>query len=103
MSWGTKGQNGPAKDLGGAKKTGKEGKEAVEVEIPTQPEDINQLWMAMRKDLSVKPLESKQSRDANQKIEDHFRNYRTNILLAYVLTSKSTCSLSTQALLKSPN
>jgi len=87
ISWGTKGQTGPAKDLGGAKKTGKEGQETVEVEVPTVPEDVNQLWLAMRKDLSVKPQEVKQKRDAAQKTADHYANYRTNVVLAYVLTN----------------
>lgn len=36
VSWGTKGDNGSSKDLGGAKKiTGKDGKDMYEVELPT--------------------------------------------------------------------
>jgi len=84
VSWGTKGQSGPAKDLGGAKKTGKEGTETVEVEVPTAPEDINQMWIAQRKELSVKPAEQKTKRDAEQKQSDHYANYRTNVVLIFI-------------------
>jgi len=84
LSWGTKGQLGPSKDLGHAK-MGKTGE--VEVDVPTAPEDINQLWVAMRKDLSVKPVEVHEKRDLATKTKDSYATYRTNVLLIYVLTN----------------
>ncbi|PFH52304.1 glycosyltransferase family 2 protein [Amanita thiersii Skay4041] len=85
VTWGTKGDNGAAKDLGGAKKVkGENGKEVMEVELPTAREDVDQLWSAARASLKVKPPEEKEHRDAATKQADHDRNSRTNVVLAWV-------------------
>lgn len=85
VSWGTKGDNGSAKDLGGAKKIKSEtGVEMMEVELPAQKEDVDQLWNAARNTLRQKPLEEKEHRDASTKQADHDRNSRTNVVLAWV-------------------
>jgi len=85
VTWGTKGDNGAAKDLGGAKK----GKDAnmVEVAIPTVPEDVDSMWSASRNALRYKPVEEKQHRDAETKQADQDRNSRTNVVLAWVGTN----------------
>ncbi|EIM83624.1 glycosyltransferase family 2 protein [Stereum hirsutum FP-91666 SS1] len=88
VTWGTKGDNGAAKDLGGAKKIeGKDGKEIMEVQLPTQREDVDQLWAASRSALQVKLPEQKEHRDAETKQADHDRNSRTNVVLAWVGTN----------------
>jgi len=85
VTWGTKGDNGAAKDLGGAKKVkGEDGNEMLEVEIPTAREDVDQLWAASRAALKHKPPEEKEKRDASTKQSDHDRNSRTNVVLAWV-------------------
>jgi chitin synthase len=85
VTWGTKGDNGAAKDLGGAKKIkGENGKEMLEVEIPTAREDVDHLWAAARNALKTKAPEEKQHRDAATKQADHDRNSRTNVVLAWV-------------------
>ena len=85
VSWGTKGDNGAAKDLGGAKKVKSEGgEEVMEVELPTAREDVDQLWAASRAALKVKPAEEKEHRDAQTKQNDHDRNSRTNVVLTWV-------------------
>ncbi|KAF8167433.1 glycosyltransferase family 2 protein [Crassisporium funariophilum] len=85
VTWGTKGDNGAAKDLGGAKKVkGTDGKEFMEVEIPTAREDVDQLWAASRASLKNKPPEEKEHRDSETKQADHDRNSRTNVVLAWV-------------------
>lgn len=85
VTWGTKGDNGAAKDLGGAKKVkGDDGKEFMEVEIPTAREDVDQLWAASRAALQHKPPEEKQHRDSATKQADHDRNSRTNVVLVWV-------------------
>jgi len=85
VTWGTKGDNGAAKDLGGAKKVkGEDGKEFMEVEVPTAREDVDQLWAASRSALKIKPPEEKEHRDAATKQADHDRNSRTNVVLAWV-------------------
>jgi chitin synthase len=65
LGWGTKGDNGSSKDLGGAKKVkGDNGKDMMEVEVPTAKEDIDSMWAASRNALRQKPAEVKESRDA---------------------------------------
>ncbi|TFY82854.1 hypothetical protein EWM64_g1158 [Hericium alpestre] len=88
VTWGTKGDNGSAKDLGGAKKIkGEDGKELLEVELPTQREDVDQLWAAARSSLQQKAPEEKEHRDAATKQADRDRNSRTNVVLAWVGTN----------------
>ncbi|KAF9502229.1 chitin synthase 2 [Pleurotus eryngii] len=85
VTWGTKGDNGSAKDLGGAKKVkNDDGKEFMEVELPTAREDVDSLWAASRSALRVVPPEEKEHRDATTKQADHDRNSRTNVVLAWV-------------------
>lgn len=88
VTWGTKGDNGSSKDLGGAKKVkGEDGKELMEVELPTARDDVDQVWAASRTALSYKPPEEKEHRDAATKQADHDRNSRTNVVLAWVGTN----------------
>ncbi|TFK26808.1 chitin synthase 2 [Coprinopsis marcescibilis] len=85
VTWGTKGDNGAAKDLGGAKKVkGEDGKEMMEVAVPTAREDVDQLWQASQSSLRIKPIEEKEKRDASTKQADSDRNSRTNVVLAWV-------------------
>lgn len=85
---GTKGDNGAVKDLGGAKKLKDAGgKEIMEVELPTEREDVDQVWNASRQALSYKPPEEKEHRDAATKQADHDRTSRTNVVLAWVGTN----------------
>ena len=91
---GTKGDNGSTKDLGGAKKVkGENGKDMMEVEIPTAREDVDRMWAASRSALKVKAPEEKSHRDAATKQADHDRNSRTNVVLAWVGTNMSVDSL----------
>ncbi|KAJ8518768.1 hypothetical protein ONZ45_g4189 [Pleurotus djamor] len=88
VTWGTKGDNGSAKDLGGAKKVkNDDGKEVMEVELPTAREDVDSIWAASRSALRVRPPEEKEHRDAATKQADHDRNSRTNVVLAWVGTN----------------
>lgn len=63
--------------LGGTKK-GKDGQ--VEVEVPTNEKDVNDVWLAMRKDLSVKSVEVEVKRSAEEKQADHMKSFRTNFV-----------------------
>lgn len=84
LAWGTKGSTG-TKDLGGAKsKKGTDGKDTVELELPDEPEDVDNLWLHLRKDLGTKEVVVHQKRDVDQKKADQFANQRTNWLLAYL-------------------
>jgi chitin synthase len=85
---GTKGDNGSTKDLGGAKKVkGSNGKDVLEVEVPTEREDVDRVWKASRQALTVPPPVEKEHRDAATKQADHDRNSRTNVVLAWVGTN----------------
>jgi len=88
LGWGTKGDNGAAKDLGGAKKVkDSSGKEVMEVEVVSAPEDVEALWAASRQALRTPQPEVKQHRDAATKQGDHDRNSRTNVVLAWIGTN----------------
>lgn len=88
VTWGTKGDNGAAKDLGGAKKVkDADGKDVLEVEIPTAREDVDSMWAASRASLRHPPPKEKEHRDAATKLADHDRNSRTNVVLAWVGTN----------------
>ncbi|KAL5519166.1 CHS2 [Sanghuangporus vaninii] len=88
VTWGTKGDNGANKDLGGAKKVkDANGKEVLEVELPTAREDVDSLWMASQSALRNKPPPEKEHRDAATKQADHDANSRTNVVLTWVGTN----------------
>ncbi len=59
----------------------------MEVELPSQREDVDSLWTASRNALRYKPTEEKEHRDAATKQADHDRNSRTNVVLAWVGTN----------------
>ncbi|KAF8748992.1 Chitin synthase [Rhizoctonia solani] len=88
LGWGTKGDNGSVKDLGGAKKVkGENGKVMAEVDLPTSKEDVDSLWAASRTALRNKPAETKEKRDAATKLMDADRNSRTNVVLVWMGTN----------------
>jgi len=88
LGWGTKGDNGSTKDLGGAKKVkSASGKDVLEVEVVTAREDVEQLWLASKNSLRTPAPEEKQHRDAATKQSDHDRNSRTNVVLAWIGTN----------------
>lgn len=88
VGWGTKGDNGAAKDLGSAKKVKTDdGKEMMEVQLPTAREDVDGLWAASRDSLRQKPPPQNDKRDAATKQSDHDRNTRTNVVLLWVGTN----------------
>lgn len=74
LAWGTKGDT-TVKDLGGTKKTKTaDGKEVLEVAVPTKDEDIDELWQHMRQDIATPQIKKKTKRSADQKQADHFAN-----------------------------
>lgn len=88
LGWGTKGDNGSSKDLGGAKKVkAEDGKEMMEVEVISKREDAEALWNASRQVLRTPLPEAKEHRDAATKQLDHDRNSRTNVVLAWIGTN----------------
>ncbi|GAA5886991.1 hypothetical protein JCM16303_003082 [Sporobolomyces ruberrimus] len=78
LAWGTKGDT-TVKDLGKASKTkNDEGKDVLEVSMPTRPDDIDELWGHMRKELATPHVEEKSRRSPDAKQADHYATVRTN-------------------------
>lgn len=76
VSWGTKGDNGAAKDLGAAKVKTKDGEDVVEVEMPIDNEDVERLWNQAREELATPFTEPKERRDDVTKRSDCEWNLR---------------------------
>lgn len=91
ISWGTKGDTSVATDLGVAKQTA----DGVEVSVPTDSHDINNAYDEAVSQLSIKTVEVKQSRDAKTKQEDYYREIRTRVLLAWIMSNAFLVALVT--------
>lgn len=88
VSWGTKGDNAASTDLGEViAKTGKDGKQIVEIELPTERQDIDAEYDRLLIELRNRPQVQKQKRDAKTKQEDYFKNFRTRVLLWWMLSN----------------
>ena len=88
VSWGTKGDNTVATDLGvvKAKKDGS-GELAVEVEVPVEEKDINAAFIDAQVELTKKVEPEKSHRDAKTKQEDYYRSFRTRLVLAWIISN----------------
>ncbi|KAF9103772.1 Chitin synthase, class 1 [Mortierella sp. AM989] len=92
ISWGTKGDTSVATDLGVAKKTSEGG---VEVSVPTDTHDINNAYDEAVSSLSIKTVEVKKHRDPKTKQEDYYREIRTRVLLAWIMSNALLVALIT--------
>ncbi|KAH9964997.1 glycosyltransferase family 2 protein [Russula dissimulans] len=88
VSWGTKGDNKVSTDLGVVKAS--KGDNAVEVAVPTTETDINAAYEDAIHVLSTKPPKEDKKVDPATAQEDFYRNFRTNVLLAWVLSNALT-------------
>jgi chitin synthase len=88
VSWGTKGDNTVATDLGvvKAKKDGS-GDLAVEVEVPVEEKDINAAYIDAQVELTKKIEPEKSHRDAKTKQEDYYRSFRTRLVLSWIISN----------------
>lgn len=87
LSWGTKGSDSNATDLGAASGKKVDGKDVVEVHVPTSAADAEELWSHVQRDLATPKKEEKSHRSAEQKQQDHASNFRTNMLLIWIGTN----------------
>ena len=90
VSWGTKGDN-KVSDLGAAKPVSDGKTQHVEVELPfadlkdkTALNDDYTRWLAA---LPNRPKEERQKRDANTKMQDWHRNFRTQLVLWWMFSN----------------
>lgn len=89
VSWGTKGDNTVSTDLGIAnvKKSEKGGKEEVDLQIPTDQKDINKAYEEDLEILRTPPPPEEQKVDAKTAQDDYYKQFRTNVVLAWILTN----------------
>ncbi|KAJ3165170.1 Chitin synthase, class 2, partial [Irineochytrium annulatum] len=88
VSWGTKGDNGDKQELGGVKThKGKDGKEAVEIDVPSDMNDINAGYDKFVQALRAPRPDEKAKRDAKTKQDDYFKNFRTRIILWWLFSN----------------
>lgn len=87
VSWGTKGDNGAAKDLGQVKTVKKAGEELAEVALPTRQEDVEALWQQARAEMRVPAKETREKRSPETKRSDEDRTFRTNFVLLFLSTN----------------
>ena len=85
VSWGTKGDTTIATDLGVVKQ--KSGSETVEVELPTEQKDLNEIYEEACLDLKTEFVPEKQHRDAKTKQEDYYRAFRTRLVLSWIISN----------------
>lgn len=89
VSWGTKGDNTVATDLGVVKhkKDSETGEHTVEVELPTEQKDLNEIYEEACVDLRTEFVPVKQSRDPKTKQEDYYRAFRTRLVLSWIISN----------------
>lgn len=87
VSWGTKGDNKTAKDLGVAIAT-KTSSSEVQVEVLDHKPDINAMYDAIVFELKQKRVaEPPKKRDMATKQEDYQRTFRTNLVLNWMFSN----------------
>lgn len=77
QSWGTKGSDKVSEDLGVVKSDGQNSE--VTVEVPTEQHDINAMYAAELKTLATKAPKEVTVISGDQKQEDYYKNFRTNV------------------------
>ncbi|KAK4514549.1 uncharacterized protein ATC70_002147 [Mucor velutinosus] len=83
-TWGTKGDNSVAKDLGVVKVSEKEkGVKTVEIELPADQHDINCQYDEALFALDEKPSKDMSSSGSLTK-DDYYRSFRTHLVLAWI-------------------
>jgi len=89
ISWGTKQDNIVETDLGAVVQNSQS---QVDVEILTEPADVNDMYMETLNNLKTrKPIVKNNSApsdvEKDQQAKDYYANVRTNVLLAWVLSN----------------
>ena len=77
ISWGTKGDNKVATDLGVVQTSKTGDKETVDAAIPTDEKDINAAYDDALHVLNSKPPKAEEKVDEKTKQEDYYKTFRT--------------------------
>ena len=87
ISWGTKGDN-TVSDLGSVTAIkGKDGKQTVEIDFPSDRNEIARNYELFIRGMAAPKDTTPQKRDAKTKQEDYFKNFRTKTVLAWAFTN----------------
>jgi chitin synthase len=87
ISWGTKGDN-QAPSLGGVTATqGKDGKQTVEIDFPSDKNEINSNYENFIQAMRQPKQQVKSKPDAKTRQDDYFRNFRTTTVLFWAFTN----------------
>ncbi|KAK8865591.1 hypothetical protein IAR55_000735 [Kwoniella newhampshirensis] len=86
VSWGTKGSDKVHDDLGVVKSSG-DNKNEVDVDVPIEQQDINAMYAAELRTLASKAPKEVTVVSDDQKQEDYYKNFRTNVLLAWTMSN----------------
>ncbi|KAI9356488.1 chitin synthase-domain-containing protein [Zopfochytrium polystomum] len=92
ISWGTKGDNTVSAAPAVVTQRSEGGQNVAVVEIPFEAEDVDEQWMGMYEKLNQesKGLESRKEVtkiDPKTKQDDFYKNFRTKVLLCWVITN----------------
>nr|ODN74974.1 chitin synthase [Cryptococcus depauperatus CBS 7841] len=86
VSWGTKGSDKVSDDLGAVKSSGTN-QDEVTIDMPVEQKDINAVYAAELQILQTKAPKEVTVISDDQKQEDYYKNFRTNVLLAWTMTN----------------
>ncbi|RSH90411.1 Chitin synthase, class 1 [Saitozyma podzolica] len=86
VSWGTKGSDKVSEDLG-VVKSNADNKNEVTVDLPVEQTDINEMYRAELQVLATKPPKEVHVVSSDQKQEDYYKNFRTNVLLFWTMSN----------------
>lgn len=78
QSWGTKGSDKVHDDLGVVKSEANN-KNEVTVDVPMEQQDINAVYKSELQILATKPPKEVKTISDDQKQEDYYKNFRTNV------------------------
>lgn len=79
QSWGTKGSDKASEDLGNVKSSGAANKNEVTADLPVEPKDLNDIYQNELQILATKAPKEEVKVNAEQKQEDYYKNFRTNV------------------------
>lgn len=104
VTWGTKGDNDPNKDLGSAVVKAEKGKDIVEIEMPAEQTDIDTTYDEVlvrikERNLATKDgtdLGEKQPVNENTRIDDYYREFRTRVVLIWMIANAVLCMIMMQ-------
>lgn len=89
VTWGTKGDNEQKMDLGSAIVKAELGNDVVEMDMPAEQFDIDQLYEEALSSLRDRKMDSQAPPVVNNKtmVEDYYREFRTRVVLVWMIAN----------------